>query len=65
MPISDMTNEQKMSLAREMLTNMDLTKEQYIQMCELCDELDLYPKTDEPEEKELSWEEVFDLVENQ
>lgn len=63
MLISDMTNEQKLALAKEMLTNMDLTKEQYIQMCELCDELDLYPKTEEPEERELSWDEVFDLVE--
>ena len=52
----------KRELGREILENMDLTKEQYIELCELCDELGLEKKGDEPEEeKELTWEELDKL----
>lgn len=54
-----MTREEKQALSIEMLTNMDLTKEQYIEMCGLCDDLDLQPKGDEPADPEdMSWEEI-------
>lgn len=54
-----MTREEKQALSREMLTNMDLTKEQYIEMCGLCDDLDLKPKGEEPANPEdMSWEEI-------
>jgi hypothetical protein len=36
-----MTNEERNEIAKEVLTNMDLTKEQYLELCELADELDL------------------------
>lgn len=52
-----MTKEQKMELGREMLENMDLTKEQYIEMCKLCDELDLDRPSIEPEEP--SWDDIL------
>ena len=52
-----MTKEQKFELAREMRTNMDLTKEQYLEMCKLCDELDLNRPEAEPEEP--SWDEIL------
>lgn len=49
----------KRELGREILENMDLTKEQYMELCALCDELDLEKKGEEPkEERELSWEEL-------
>ena len=52
-----MTREQKMELGREMLENMDLTKEQYIELCKMCDELDLNRPDAEPEEP--SWDDVL------
>ena len=49
----------KRELGREILENMDLTKEQYMELCALCDELDLEKKGEEPEEeREMSWEEL-------
>ena len=52
----------KRELGLEILQNMDLTKEQYLELCELCDDLGLEKKGDEPEEeKELSWEELDKL----
>ena len=36
-----MTNEERNEIAKEVLTNMDLTREQYLELCELADELDL------------------------
>jgi hypothetical protein len=56
-----MTKEQKAALAKEMLENMDLTKEQYMEMCRLCDELDLEQKEDEvPGPEDMSWDEILD-----
>lgn len=47
----------KRELGREILENMDLTKEQYLNLCALCNELDLEKKGEEPEEeKDVSWE---------
>ena len=49
----------KRELGREILENMDLTKEQYMELCALCDDLDLEKKGEEPEEeREMSWEEL-------
>ena len=56
-----MTKEQKIELAREMRTNMDLTKEQYLEMCKLCDELDLNRPEAEPEEP--SWDDIIEQAE--
>ncbi len=58
-----MTREQKIELAREVRTNMDLTKEQYLEMCRLVDELDLNRPEAEPEEP--SWDEIIQHVDNQ
>ena len=52
-----MTKEQKTELGREILENMDLTKEQYIELCKMCDELDLNRPDAEPEEP--SWDDVL------
>ena len=52
-----MTKEQKFELAREMRTNMHVTKEQYIEMCKMCDELDLNRPETEPEEP--SWDDIL------
>lgn len=57
-----MKKEQKIALAKEMLTNMNLTKEQYLEMCRLVDDLDLEPKSDEPEDREISWEDLFNEI---
>jgi len=57
-----MTKEQKFELAREMRTNMDLTKEQYLEMCKLCDELDLNRLETEPEEP--SWDDILGTENN-
>ena len=52
----------KRELGREILENMDLTKEQYMELCALCDDLDLEKKGEEPEEeREMSWEELDKL----
>ena len=56
-----MTREQKIELAREMRTNMVLTKEQYLEMCRLVDELDLNRPEAEPEEP--SWDDIIQQVE--
>ena len=56
-----MTREQKIELAREMRTNMTLTKEQYLEMCKLCDELGLNRPEAEPEEP--SWDDVIEQAE--
>lgn len=56
-----MTKEQKADLAKEMLENMDLTKEQYIELCRLCDELELEKKEDEvPGPEDMSWDEILE-----
>ena len=52
-----MTKEQKTELGREILENMDLTKEQYIELCKMCDELDLSRPVAEPEKP--SWEDIL------
>lgn len=52
-----MTKEQKKELGLEILRNMDLTKEQYIELCKMCDELDLNRPDAEPEEP--SWDDVL------
>ena len=57
-----MTNEQKKELGLEILTNMDLTKEQYLELCKMCDDLDLDRITPEPEEP--SWDDVIQQAEN-
>ena len=43
----------KKELANELLTNMELTKEQYLSLCGLVDDLEL-----DVVEKEPSWEEI-------
>lgn len=57
-----MTNEQKRDLGSEVLKNMNVTKEQYIEMCKLCDELDLNRPEAEPEEP--SWNDVLGTENN-
>lgn len=70
MPIADygcirirmMTPEQKMALSKEFLANMNLTKEQYLELCKLCDELDLEPKGEEQKTinpDDLSWDDIL------
>ena len=55
-----MTNEQKRYLGYEVLHNMDLTKEQYIELCKMCDELDLVPKLDESiEPEDMTWVDIL------
>ena len=57
-----MNKEQKLAFAKKVLENMDLTKEQYMEMCKLCDELDLEPKGEEPETinpDDLSWDDIL------
>ena len=55
-----MTPEQKKELGLEILKNMDLTKEQYLSMCGLIDDLDLEKGAVEivEEEKEDTWEDI-------
>ena len=56
-----MNIEQKRAIAREMLENMDLTKEQYIEMCRMIDELHLVPKGDEPlNPEEMDWDDILE-----
>jgi len=56
-----MTKEQKKELAKEMIQNMDLTKEQYIEMCRMIDELHLVPKGDEPlDPEEMDWDDILE-----
>lgn len=57
-----MTTEQKIALVKELRTNMDLTKEQYLEICAIVDELGLELYVEEPEDKEPSWEELFDQI---
>ena len=57
-----MTKEEKLALSKEMLINMDLTKEQYMEMCRLCDELDLGPVPKDPED--CSWDDIIEQAEN-
>ena len=57
-----MTNEEKLELAREIRANLHVTREQYIEMCKLCDELDLNRPEAEPEEP--SWDDVIQQAEN-
>lgn len=53
-----MDKEQKHKLAREVLENMgDITKEQYLEFCKMCDDLDLEPC--EPEQEEPSWDDIL------
>ncbi len=55
-----MNNEKKMELSREILANMNVTKEQYIEMCRLCDELELERPEDIPDEPdEPSWDDIL------
>ena len=57
-----MTKEQKKELGLEILKNMDLTKEQYIELCKMCDELDLNRPDAEPDEP--SWDDVLGTENN-
>lgn len=57
-----MTKEQKKELGLEILRNMDLTKEQYIELCKMCEELDLNRPDAEPEEP--SWDDVLGTENN-
>lgn len=57
-----MTIEQKKELGLEIFRNMDLTKEQYIELCKMCDELDLNRPDAEPEEP--SWDDVLGTENN-
>lgn len=41
-----MDKRQKMDIAKEMLTNFDMTKEQYLEACKLIDDLDLQKMED-------------------
>ena len=61
-----MNKEQKRELAKEIITNMHLTKEQYMEMCRLIDELHLVPKGDEPVDPEdMDWDDIIDIIDNQ
>ena len=53
-----MTEEQKKNLVRELYTNTDMTKEQYLELCKLCEELDLTTEIkNEPDEP--SWDDII------
>ena len=56
-----MTKEEKIDLAREMRANLHVTKEQYIEMCKLCDELDLVRSEGEPGDP--TWDEIIEQEE--
>lgn len=52
-----MTKQQKHEIAEEVLKNMSITKEQYIELCKLCDDFDL--ERTEPTLSEPSWDEII------
>ena len=51
----------KKELGKEILENMDLTKEQYMELCRLCDELELEKgrAVVASEQVEQSWDEIL------
>ena len=55
-----MTPEMRQQIAKELRENTDMTKEQYIQTCLLCEELDL--AIDTPEEQASEQQEWKDLL---
>lgn len=56
-----MTKEEKIAVAKEVFEHLgDITKEQYLEFCKLCDDLDLAPIPPDPED--LSWDEIMDEV---
>ena len=58
-----MTREEKINLVKEIKQNMpSMTKEQYVEMCKLCDELEL--EIPQPDPEDLSWDEIIDQIDN-
>jgi len=54
-----MTAEEKRELANEFFENMDLTKEQYLELCKLVDELELEKYKPVP-----NWDEIEEIYDN-
>ena len=52
-----MNKQQKQEIAEEVLKNMDITKEQYIELCRLCDDFGLERIESTPPEP--SWDEII------
>lgn len=55
--MNSMDKNQKREVAEEVLKNMSITKEQYIELCKLCDDFDLERTESAP--PELSWDEII------
>lgn len=55
-----MNAKEKMNLAKELYENTDLTKEQYLELCKLCDELDLSTGSVNSEPAEPSWDDIIE-----
>ena len=54
-----MNKQQKQETAEEVLKNMDITREQYIELCKLCDDFDLEWTESTPQIPEPSWDEII------
>lgn len=52
-----MDKEMRTKISKEVLTNMSITKEQYQELCALCDEMDL--SLSEPSPEEPSWDDIL------
>ncbi len=55
--MNSMDKNQKREIAEEVLKNMSVTREQYIELCKLCDDFDLERTESTP--PELSWDEII------
>ena len=58
--MNSMNKDQKREVAEEVLKNMSITKEQYIELCKLCDDFDL-EKTElhQQQQEEPSWDDIL------
>lgn len=54
-----MNKQQKQETAEEVLKNMDITKEQYIELCKLCDDFGLERTESTSQIPEPSWDEII------
>ena len=54
-----MAKQQKQETAEEVLKNMSITREQYIELCKLCDDFDLEKIESTPQISEPSWDEII------
>lgn len=53
-----MTNKDRKEIGKEVLENMDVTKEQYIEICRLCEDLDL--SISHPDPEDIPWDKIIE-----